>query len=301
MTKLGNLIDKYSLYAKRYDCKKKAYILTLENEQVVLKEKRKNKKELFSYLDSKDFRYFLKPTNIEAEEEYEIYPYIKENIKKEEEKAIDMMYMVSLLHNKTSFYKETALDDKKAIYEEITSRIEYLYYYYHTLQDSIEKKIYMAPDEYLLMRNMSLIYISLEYAKNKINEWYEQIKNKKSMRYVMLHGNLETSHFLEGDNAYLISWDQARRDLPIYDFLTFYQNEYQNLDMNTLYPIYNHKYPYTKEEENLLYTLIAIPRKIEMNKNTYNKYSDIYNFVVYLNKSLDFLSKQDKSYKKTNE
>ena len=73
----------------------------------------------------------------------------------------------------------------------------------------------MAPDEYLLMRNMSLIYISLEYAKNKINEWYEQIKNKKSMRYVMLHGNLETSHFLEGDNAYLISWDQARRDLHI--------------------------------------------------------------------------------------
>ena len=107
--------------------------------------------------------------------------------------------------------------------------------------------------------------------------------------------------FLEGDIAYLISWDQARRDLPIYDFLTFYQNEYQNLDMNTLYQIYNHKYPYTKEEENLLYTLIAIPRKIEMNKNTYNKYSDIYNFVIYLNKSLDFLSKQDKSYKKTNE
>jgi len=301
MTKFREVVEKYQLYATKYECEKSVKILTMDDRKVVVKEKNKNKKELFSYLDSKDFRYALKPINLEDDDPYEIYPYVSAKVKAKEEKAIDMMYVLSLLHNKTSFYKEVILDDIKAIYEGMIGQIEYLYYYYHDLQDMYEKRVYMAPDEYLLMRNISLVYYSFNYAKEKIEQWYQNVKNKKSIRHVLLHYKVETSHFIEGDQAYFISWDHARRDLPIYDFLNFFRQEYLDLDMNSLFNIYKHKFPFTKEEEDLFFTFLALPPKLVMKNNTYNKYSDVYQFVLYLNKSYEFLSKQDEEYQKSNE
>lgn len=294
-------IEKYQLCVRKYDYKKGVRILTLDDKKIVIKESKRNKRELFSYLDSKDFRYALKPTNLDQDDLYEIYPFIEESVKDRSEKAVDMMYILSLLHNKTSFYKELVLDDMKALYEEIRERLEYLYYYYRDIQDILEKRIYMAPDEYLLIRNISLVYQNLEYARVKMEQWYEQIKNIKSIRYVLLHSNVSTEHFLQGDGAYFISWDHARRDFPIYDFLAFFQNDYQTLDMNSLYQIYKHKYPFTKEEETLLFALLSIPAKLSMGSNTYNQYHQVYHFVLYLRKSQEFLSKQDQDYQKANE
>jgi len=294
-------IEKYQLCVRKYDYKKGVRILTLDDKKIVIKESKRNKRELFSYLDSKDFRYALKPTNLDQNDLYEIYPFIEESVKDRSEKAVDMMYILSLLHNKTSFYKELVLDDMKALYEEIRERLEYLYYYYRDIQDILEKRIYMAPDEYLLIRNISLVYQNLEYARVKMEQWYEQIKNIKSIRYVLLHSNVSTEHFLQGEGAYFISWDHARRDLPIYDFLNFFRQEYLDLDMNSLFNIYKHKFPFTKEEEDLFFTFLALPPKLVMKNNTYNKYSDVYQFVLYLNKSYEFLSKQDEEYQKSNE
>ena len=301
MSKFSTFVEHYQLGAKKYDYQKNARILTLDSEKVVIKEKRKNKQELFSYLDSKDFQYALKPNNLVEDDFYEIYPYVLETVKSREEKAVDLMYILSLLHNKTSFYKELVLDDMKAIYENVLEQAEYLYYYYHDIQDMLEKRVYMAPDEYLLMRNLSLVYLHLEYVKTKIDEWYELIKSKKSIRHVLLHGNIELDHFLLGDQAYFISWDHARRDIPIYDFLSFFQREYLDLDMNSLYNIYKHKYPFTREEETLLFIFLSFPPKLIMKSNTYNKYSDVYQFVTYLKKSQEFISKQDQNYQKAYE
>lgn len=300
MTKVAEMIDKYELYAKCYTYQERVRILTLDQEKVVVKEKKKNKKALFDYLDSKDFPYVLKPTNLEANDNFEIYPFIEQKIENKEEKAVDMMYVMSLLHNKTSFYKDLVLDDIKAIYEEMNTRIEYLYYYYHDLQDMLERKVYMAPDEYLLMRNITLVYLALDYSKNTIDLWYEKIKDKKSVRYAQLHNGIETDHFLFGKNAYLISWDHARKDIPIYDFLHFFRKEYEDLDMTSLFNIYKHKYPFTEEERLLFFSLLAMPIKLELGNNTYNKYSEVYHFIIYLNRSREFLSKQDEHYQKTN-
>jgi len=124
MTKFSKFVDYYQLGAKRYDYKKNARILTLNSEKVVITERRKNKQELFSYLDSKDFQYALKPSNLSGDDFYEIYPYVLETVKSREEKAVDMMYILSLLHNETSYYKEMILDDIKAIYEDLDNRID---------------------------------------------------------------------------------------------------------------------------------------------------------------------------------
>ncbi len=301
MIKIKDINHKYGFHVKEYTYQNKVCILTLDQEKIVLKERKRNPKDLYYFLDSKDFPYILKSRNSEKDELFEIYPFIEEIHQEKSEKAVNMMYILSLLHNKTSFYKEFSLDDKKKIYESIYQQIDYLYSYYQNLQDVIEKKVYMSPSEYMLILNSSPIYLALNYAKNTLEEWYQEVKEKKNVRYAFLHNRVETTHFLEGENSYFISWDNARRDFPIYDFLYFFKKEYQDLDMISLYQIYKHKYPFTKEEELLFFTLIAIPEKITLGRNSYNQYSKIYDFVVYLDKSRDFLLKQDKYHQKTDE
>ena len=43
------------------------------------------------------------------------------------------------------------------------------------------------------------------------------VKDKRKVRYVVVHNNLDLDHFLKGKNNYLISWDKSKIDLPIYD------------------------------------------------------------------------------------
>ena len=44
------------------------------------------------------------------------------------------------------------------------------------------------------------------------------IEEKKRIRVVQLHNNLNLEHYLVEDNKpYLISWRKSRRDIPIYD------------------------------------------------------------------------------------
>ena len=47
------------------------------------------------------------------DDNYEVYPYIKEVNLTLEERAIDIIYLISILHNKTTFYKNMDLDKIK--------------------------------------------------------------------------------------------------------------------------------------------------------------------------------------------
>ena len=59
--------------------------------------------------------------------------------------------------------------------------------YYHQLQDDIEAHIYMAPDEYLLIRNISLLYENLNFSRRYLDDWYELKKDATRERVVFLH------------------------------------------------------------------------------------------------------------------
>ena len=87
----------------------------------------------------------------------------------------------------------------------------------------------MSPAEYLLIINISKIYSLLNYAKNKLNEWYKNKETKE--RHVLLNNNLKLENFIISENNYLINWNKAKRGNVIYDFINLYKNEYFNLNM----------------------------------------------------------------------
>ena len=55
------------------------------------------------------------------------------------------------------------------------------------------------------------------YSKNELEKWYELVKNSHKKRLVVLHNNLDLSHFLRNSKSYLISWDKSKIDIPIFD------------------------------------------------------------------------------------
>lgn len=302
MNNFEKIIDKYNLSLDQYEIKKNIKILKTKDKKLVLKKKQKNINNIYNYLLNRNFNYFLPMENYnEISDEYEIYRYIEEKNITQEDKAVDLMYIMSMLHIKTTSYKEVLLDDVKKIYEDTIKNIEYLNSYYHNMQDYIESKIYFSPAEYLLIRHMSDIYTALEFSYNNIEKWYK-IKSKLTKeRVVQLHNNLSLDHLLEDDNKYLISWNYSKKDIPIYDFINFYKSEFRNLEMNSLFDIYQSKYTYTEDEKLLFMSIITIPYKVELKKSNYENTQNVSQLVKYVIKTGLFISKENEKYQKINE
>lgn len=297
MNNLEEVISKYNFNIRKYEEKDHIKIIDTDKGKFVLKNNSVKEHELYEYLTNKHFDYLIDKEDLDN---YSIYPYINEVDIPNEEKAIDLVNILALLHNKTTFYRQVVLDDIKKMYEDLNQTIDNLYRYYYDLQDIIEQKVYMSPEEYLLIRNISLVYSSLSFAKDKLNKWYEIKLKQKKERVVLLHNKPSLDHILINNRKQLISWNSCKRDIPIYDFLHFYKESYLTLDMTSLFELYQSKFYYTQDEYLLFLTLVTIPDKIIFSKNHYRDCQKVYEIIKYLVKTRDFILKEDEKYQETN-
>ena len=298
MTNEKELLAKYNLLPIKISYNNKTKIITTAANSYTIKIKESPTSHIYQYLDSHNFSNYLRQIN-SPRDAYEIYPYIEEKKLDPETKALDLIYTLSLLHNKTTTYQKINLDEIKEKYEKIENEIDYLLSYYYDLQEYIENKVYMSPAEYLLIRNINLIYISLNNAKGHINEWYQLKNTKEHERQVFLHNNLTLDHFLLSDNNHLINWKKSKQDSPVYDFVNLYRKEYENVEMESLYNIYQSKYQYTKDEKILFYSLIELPWKITFKNTNYINTLKVEKLIDYLKKTNHFISKEYEKDQKT--
>lgn len=254
----------------------------IDNKIVIKDKKNSNIDKTYRYLKSRSFDYFPEPIHIDNK--YEAYKFIEDAEEPRDQKAVDLMYLVSLLHNKTTFYREIDIDKNKEIYEDIISNLEYLNNYYTDLITLIEKEVYMSPSSYLIARNINIIFESIYFAKDSLEKWYKKIENNKNERVVNIHNNINLDHYIKSDKPYLISWNKSKIDSPIYDLLSFYKNHYLDLNFNDLFHYYENNYPLKEEERLLLFTYMAIPPKIEIENNEYK-------MCIKINKIIDYLYK----------
>ena len=249
---------------------------------------------IYNYLVNKDFKYIISCTKYKK---YDLFPYIEDEDIPTDEKASRLVSILSILHNKTTYYREVNLDNIKKIYEDLNGKIDYLNKYYLELQDVIEQKIYYSPAEYLLMNNISIIYSALDFAKNCIDEWYSKKEKQKKERVVLLHNKPILNH-LVGNK--LISWNNYKRDIPIYDFIYFYKHNYMDLEMSSLYEIYQSRYKYSEEEKLLFMTFIAIPDKIVFTNNNYKNTEIVNKVITYVITTRDFILNEDNKSNESN-
>lgn len=269
MRELNEILKKYDLKPYRYQKLGKANVVETNQGKYVLKPKtREYNHEIFTYLDARNFPYYPKILS-NMEDDYMITEYQESIDMPEEQKMLDMIDLVILLHNKTTHYKEVDEADYKKIYEDIENNIEYLNSYYIDIITVIESKVYMSPSEYLLARNISKIFSAINYCRHELENWLELVKTKRKQRFVVLHNHLELDHFIRNRNSYLISWDKAKVDLPIFDLYKLYKKHGLDYDFESILRYYEKSYPLLEEERKLLFILISLPDKIEFNKHEY--------------------------------
>jgi len=287
MKKIKEILKKYDLKPIRYQFIGKTIIVETEKGKWVLKPKERNRSnsvDIYRYLESRAFNYYPKIIS-DMDDDYEITEYLVRVDMPDDQKMFDMINLVSLLHSKTTYYKEVDEDEYKKIYEDIKNNIEYLYGYYNDLASLIEAKVYMSPSEYTLIRNISKIFSALGFCKREIEEWYKLIKEKRKQRLVILHNNLEIDHFIRNKNSYLISWDKAKEGIPIFDLYKLYKKHCLDYEFSEILKYYEKHYPLLEEEKKLFFILISLPDKIELNGREYDCCRNVSKKMDYLYKT----------------
>ena len=285
---MNNILEEIKNEYKPYRLTKKKNITIIDSTSgsFVIKEKSNNKlKEAYNYLLSRNFDYFPKLAN-DLRDNVNVFEYIEEVEMPKEQKALDMIELVALLHNKTTYYKEVTEDKYKEIYENIKNNILYTKNHYNNLYNIIIEEIYMSPSKYLLTRNIYKIFSALEFCEEQIDDWYEIAKTELKTRVAFIHNNLETDHFIRNDKGYLISWEKSKVDSPILDLINFYQKEYMNFDFETIFNNYFKSYPLNELEKKLLFIVLSIPPIIEIEDEEISS-------VKKIRKKLDYIFKTE--------
>lgn len=250
-----------------------------------------DKLSIFRYLEQKDFPFFL-PMENSYRDSYEVYSYVEDNVDIND-KAIDFVHILSLLHIKTTTYREVVMDSVKKLYEDTLKKIDEEMQYYQKLQDEFEEHVYMAPDEYFFIRNVSLLYENLRQSREYLEHWYQIKKKENKERIVFLHRQPSLSNFVDQKTPYFIHWDLSNRGYIVYDFLYFYKENFTKVEMQSLFHIYQRKCPFTEDEMYLFFCLLLLDEKIIFTSNHYDNTVFLYHRIHYAFKVKEFLLEQN--------
>ena len=287
MNDLRSILKELGIKPKSYEKQNKTTIIDSDKGKYVIK-RNTNNTDIYNYLNTRSFYKIPKYYNLKNNN-YDISLYINDTNVPEIQKIEDLIIILSELHYKTSYYRENDLDEIKENYETIKENLFNLLKYYNDLNDYLDRQIFLSPSEYLLIRNISLIYFMINYTLNSIEGWYQQISENKRFRVSLIHNNISIDHLLINENKYLISWDKSKVERPIFDLLSLYKKYYRNLKLGDLFNIYNQHNCLDNEEKMLLMIYLQIPKKIIFTNNHLEDVIDINNEILYLKKIYEYI------------
>ena len=247
-------------------------------------------KKLYKYLKSRNFDY-LPDISSDTREDMVVFKYEEDLEIDKNQKILDLINLVSLLHSKTVYFKDVTIDKYKEIYQLIKDNIIHIDAYY---DEMFMEYIHMennSPSNYLFLRNYTLIYNACKYTLDKLEEWYLKINDKTKQRVVLVHNNLRLDHFIKNDSEYLISWDNYTFDSPVLDLFNLYKNEWENVSFKEVISTYLDDFNLLEDEKLLFYILICIPYKIEFKENEYDGCREIRRLINYLLKTSSIIDK----------
>ena len=256
------------------------------NNKKCIKRVEKNIFDKYKYLKSKNFLNIMDYQYVNG---YEIRDYLEDISLNKEEKISELLYLVTMLHIKTTHYKSLTISDIKRFYESETDEIFEIKNYYNKICEEYDLFMIMPPSVNLLIDNISLIFNSLDKSKMFLDKWYDVMKLKKRKRVVFNHNNLKDSNIIVNNNSYLINWNKSKIDSPIYDLLSLFKNNIKEIDLIDMFNIYESKYKLTIEEINLLFCKLLKIDKLLFNKKDIINTREVYYVLYYLNKINNFL------------
>ncbi len=280
MNKINELLKERNIKPIHYEKKGKTVIVTTKDHKYAIK---KNTHPIYEYLNQRTFSYY--PNTI-VDGEYEIADYVEDVDIPDDQKILDLISLVALLHTKTTHYKKVEEYGYQDIYEAIKGNLTYLRQEYDEQMDKAESEIFMSPSSYLLARHITLIYNTLSFCEEELEKWYQKVKDLRKIRLVILHNHLELDHF---HNNQLISWNKAKVGSPIFDLYGLYQKTYTPFVWEEIFQKYQAAYPLKEEEKELFFLLISLPTPLNWTSSEYQNVQIVRQKLDYIDKTSHFL------------
>ena len=268
----------------RYTLKGSVTIMETTSGTFVIKDKVNNLSEIFLYLKSRNFNNFPKLID-NSRDGVNVFEYIEDTRMPKEQKAEDLIDLVSNLHNKTSYFKDVTEDEFKSVYDNILNNLSYLDETYDNYYNEFFNEIMMSPSHYLFMRNFSKVKGCIKFCHDELDKWYDMVKNEHKTRVSLVHNNLSLDHFIKSDQDYLISWEHARVDSPVLDLINFYHNEFFDLNFEEIFKKYMQSFNLNDSERKLLFIMISTPPEIKFLKNEFTSSLNIRKQLDYIYKT----------------
>ena len=260
----------------------KSHILTTQDGKYVVKEKKKDLKSLYNYLENRSFNKF--PKIIDEYDNNYVYEYLDDINEPINQKMIDEAKTLAELHYKTSYFKNVKIDNFKEIYENISSNINYLEDYYNKIFDKALSEEYIRPSLYILIINSSLIRSNISFLKRELEKWYKMVSELDKIRVVYNHNNLSIDHFI---NNKFISWDKYLVDSPVIDIINLYKNDFNKYDFSLFLNEYFKHLELLDYEKTLLFIMISMPKTYDFGNNELDNtimVSKSISYIEYTNK-----------------
>ena len=120
MIEIKDILKRNNIKAHTY--RKLGNNVIIDDKYIV--KKNKNKDDILNYLNNRNFNYYHKI--FDKDSDYELLEYLTDTNMPKEQKMNDLIKLVSLLHSKTTYYKEVDEADFKKLYEDLLNNCEYL-------------------------------------------------------------------------------------------------------------------------------------------------------------------------------
>ena len=291
MNKYKSLLLKNDLKVNKITFKGKATIIDTPLGQFVLKENNGNM--IYDYLLSRGFNYF--PSIVDYDDEGILFRFINIVEYDQNEKAKDLIKLLTLLHSKTTYFIDIDISDNEKIYNSIKNKLLDINYYYNQLILKVDNKEYPSPSEYLFQKNISLFLSSINYSTYMLDKWKDNYFNNNKKRVATLYNNNDIKNVIrDKENVYLLSIDKTIVDNPIFDLLDFYNRYYDKFDFISLLNYYEKYFQLLNNEKDLFYVLISLPNKVDI-----NDINDLKKAIIKLNKSLEILNSEEEKSRNT--
>ncbi|KUP05933.1 spore coat protein [Bacillus coahuilensis m2-6] len=155
---------------------------------------------------------------------YYLMPWLLNDEKEDYDgKHVKLFREVARMHSITS--KEIPIEQKarQEHYDEISLRWEKETEFMEEFLSRCEEQDYMSPFEQLFCLYYHESSLAIRFAKEKLDQWLEQSKEREKVRTVFVHGKLSTEHFLYDDRgtAYFSNFEKMKQAAPFHDLLPF--------------------------------------------------------------------------------
>ncbi|MED4016339.1 spore coat protein YsxE [Sutcliffiella cohnii] len=208
---------------------------------------------------------------------YYLMPWVEHQEEREADFKDSLMFKeLAKLHNITVKEKDYELDDITSFYEKTKIDWRQDEERLNQFVDDCEKKIYMSPFELQVCSFATEIGSALRFALQKLDSWYDEIKEAKKHRTAITHGAVSFHHFLKDKEGrgYFISWEKARKAAPANDLIAFYHRYLRTYpmfcdDCVDWYFEYSNAFPLKDHEKALALAYLAYPRQFISVLNKY--------------------------------